>query len=73
MLRMCGMYFWHLFIGYNKHGRGVQEFGEISNFFSLKCMMEKIEYDNMLIMDSKCSMKYDGFAICVGDNNAITL
>jgi hypothetical protein len=27
----------------------------------------------MLIMDSKCSMKYDGFAICVGDNNAITL
>jgi hypothetical protein len=29
-------------------------------------MIEKIEYDNMLIRDSKCSMKYDGFAICVG-------
>jgi len=42
-------------------------------FSSFKCMMEKIEYDNMVIRDSKCSMKYDGFAICVGDINAITL
>jgi hypothetical protein len=35
--------------------------------------MEKIACDNMVIRDSKCSMKYDGFAICVGDINAITL
>jgi hypothetical protein len=45
------MYFWHLFIGYNKFGR---------------------EFKN-LVRSPSVQLKYDGFAICVGDNNAITL